>query len=176
MPGRQPQPQNDTQHAQHTPYNTCSRVTAIQSTECKVIQFPHAAGSAPIYSYGSSSIQLRTCVSLRFIYYKPPANTSQIHFHYSTSNTLAHTAMDEHYDTSGSSPSRPSNAATSIPSHSTEAPRFRPRACARCSNSKLKCSWLSEPGEAPCERCARIKAECLLPTLKPRGPRRGNPT
>ncbi|KIH89816.1 fungal transcriptional regulatory protein [Sporothrix brasiliensis 5110] len=77
--------------------------------------------------------------------------------------------------TSGSSSSRPSRAATSS-LHPSDAPRFRPRACAKCSSSKLRCNWLSEPGEAPCERCARMKTECLLPSLKPRGPRRGNPT
>ncbi|OAA66813.1 fungal transcriptional regulatory protein [Niveomyces insectorum RCEF 264] len=59
---------------------------------------------------------------------------------------------------------------------SADIPRFRPRACARCSVSKLKCNWLSEPGEAPCERCVRSKTECVLPNLKPRGPRRVNPT
>ncbi|KAL1907830.1 hypothetical protein Sste5344_006458 [Sporothrix stenoceras] len=57
----------------------------------------------------------------------------------------------DNYDTSGSSPPRPANTATTS-SHLTEAPRFRPRACARCSNSKLKCNWVSEPGEGPCER------------------------
>ncbi|CAK7206617.1 hypothetical protein SEUCBS139899_009417 [Sporothrix eucalyptigena] len=87
----------------------------------------------------------------------------------------------DHYTTTqpGGSPSS-SPPRLSIPAsttHTGDTPRFRPRACARCSTSKLKCNWgTNEPGEGPCERCARTKAECTLPTLKPRGPRRTNPT
>ncbi|EFX05985.1 fungal transcriptional regulatory protein [Grosmannia clavigera kw1407] len=67
-------------------------------------------------------------------------------------------------------------AASAASTPAADIPRFRPRACARCSTSKLKCNWVSEPGEAPCERCAKSKTQCVLPSLKPRGPRRGNPT
>src|SRR3569833_2559234 len=38
--------------------------------------------------------------------------------------------------------------------------------------SKLKCNWVSDPGTAPCERCARIRVECVLPALTTRAPRR----
>lgn len=34
----------------------------------------------------------------------------------------------------------------------------------------------SFPSSPPLKRCARSKTECILPSLKPRGPRRGNPT
>ncbi|TLD19622.1 hypothetical protein PspLS_09446 [Pyricularia sp. CBS 133598] len=51
--------------------------------------------------------------------------------------------------------------------------RFRARACARCSRSKLRCIRRAEPGAEPCLRCARLGTACTLPEARPRGPKKG---
>lgn len=60
-----------------------------------------------------------------------------------------------------------------VDADSPDMSRFRARACARCSRSKLRCIRRAEPGAEPCLRCARLGAECTLPEARPRGPKKG---